>query len=101
MHGLALRFDAAQSEDAEREEARRTLRQVEAAVQGMATGDLTGRGRRLLRHDLVATAAGGGGSGGGCGGGPRKDRCLFLFDDLLVITTVGKRAVRDVRRGSA
>jgi hypothetical protein len=31
----------------------------------------------------------------------RKDRCLFLFNDLLVITSIGKRAARDVRRGAA
>jgi hypothetical protein len=48
--------------------------------------------RTLVQFDLVMMT-----------NGPwsRKDRCLFLFNDLLVITSIGKRAARDVRRGAA
>ena len=62
------------------------------AITGLSANDLGSPTRSLLQHDLVTMT-----------NGPwtRKDRCLFLFNDLLVITSISKRAARDVRRGNA
>ena len=81
------------------------LRQLEVLIHGLAHNDLAMAGRSLLRHDLVTTSS-----------SPwirwgagfcfcycfylcfRKDRCLFLFNDILLITTVSRRGAKDFKR---
>jgi len=92
IHELALRISAIQKETNERDARQKVLRQLELSIHGLQAGDLYSPTRNLVQYDLVTMH-----------NGPwtRKDRCLFLFDDLLIITSVGKRAARDVRRGAA
>ena len=47
---------------------------------------------KLCRHDFVTMST---------GPWTRKDRCLFLFNDLLVITSVSKRSAKEVKRTAA
>ncbi len=92
MHELALRFESIQRETTEQENRQKVLRQLELSIHGLSPNDLCCcHTRSLLRHDLVTMT-----------NGPwtRKDRCLFLFSDLLVITSISKRAARDIRRGT-
>lgn len=75
-----------EADQAERDVER--LRDIEATIEGMV--DLVNSNRKFLRQDLVAELK---------GAVAKKDRCLFLFSDLLVCTTV-RRKTHALRRGS-
>lgn len=64
------------------------LRDIEATIEGI-TELVTGT-RKFIRQDLVAEVT---------NAVVKKDRCLFLFSDLLVCTTVRKKT-HALRRGS-
>lgn len=85
---LADRMNRGEKEvdQAEREADR--LRELEGTIEGMT--NLVTPTRRLIRQDLVAEVK---------GSITKKDRCLFLFNDLLVCATV-KRKANALRRGS-
>lgn len=57
------------------------LREIEALIEGLI--ELVASDRQYLRHDLVSMAA---------GGGTRKERALFLFSDLLLVTSIKRRS---------
>ena len=65
------------------------FRQLEVLIHGLGHNDLAASSRVLLRQDLVTTSS-----------SPwiRKDRCLFLFNDILLITTVSRRGTKDIKR---
>ena len=65
------------------------LRQLEMMIHGLSHNDLVSPSRSLLRHDLVTTST-----------SPwiRKDRCLFLFNDIVIITSVSRRGAKDIKR---
>ena len=65
------------------------VRQLEVLIHGLGHNDLAASSRVLLRQDLVTTSS-----------SPwiRKDRCLFLFNDILLITTVSRRGTKDIKR---
>ena len=65
------------------------VRQLEVLIHGLGHNDLAASSRALLRQDLVTTSS-----------SPwiRKDRCLFLFNDILLITTVSRRGTKDIKR---
>jgi hypothetical protein len=90
IHELALKISAIQKETNEQEKRQQILRQLELGIQGLNPNDLGSPTRALIQYDIVTMT-----------NGPwtRKDRCLFLFNDLLIITSISKRAAREVRRG--
>ncbi len=93
IHEFALKISETHKDVNEQQNRVRLLRQLEVAVQGLRPNDLASSpSRALLQCDLVTTT-----------NGPwsRKDRCLFLFNDLVIITNVSKRAAREIRRRSA
>ena len=90
IHELALKISAIQKETNEIEKRQQTLRQLETSIQGLNPNDLLSPTRQLIDWHMVLTAS---------GPWTRKDRCLFVFNDLLIITTINKRAAREVRRG--
>ena len=89
IHELALKINNVEKESNEQEVRQQQLRQLEVLIHGLAHNDLVAPARSLLRHDLVTTST-----------SPwiRKDRCLFLFNDIILITSVGRRGARDIKR---
>ena len=89
IHALALKINNVEKESNEQEVRQQQLRQLEVLIHGLAHNDLVAPARTLLRHDLVTTST-----------SPwiRKDRCLFLFNDMILITSVGRRGARDIKR---
>lgn len=89
IHSLALKINNVEKESNEQEVRQQQLRQLEVLIHGLAHNDLVAPARTLLRHDLVTTST-----------SPwiRKDRCLFLFNDMILITSVGRRGARDIKR---
>lgn len=57
------------------------LREIEGLIDGLI--ELATPERQYLRHDSVSMSH---------GGGPRKERALFLFSDLLLITGIKRRS---------
>lgn len=57
------------------------LREIEGLIEGLI--ELVANDRQYLRHDLVSMTA---------GGGTRKERALFLFSDLLLVTSIKRRS---------
>ena len=74
------------ADQAERDNER--LRDIEGTIEGIT--DLVNANRKFIRQDLAAEMK---------GSITKKDRCLFLFSDLLVCTTV-RRKNNALRRGS-
>ena len=90
IHELALNISAVEKESVEQESRKQQLRQLELIIHGLAHNDLVAAGRGLVRQDLVTTSS-----------SPwrtRKDRCLFLFNDILLISSVSRRTARDSKR---
>lgn len=75
VHDLAMRINCTERESLE-------LEQIENLIDGLA--NLVSADRQFLRYDLVSMACGQGLS--------RKERALFLFNDLLIITSVKRRS---------
>lgn len=77
VHTALLKINCPEKEDEEVEH----LREIEAAIEGLV--DLVSSDRQFLRHDTVSMVA---------GAGTRKERVLFLFSDLLVVTSIKRRS---------
>lgn len=75
MHELAIRINCTERDSFE-------LEQIENLIDGLT--NLVTADRVFLRYDLVTMTSGQGPS--------RKERALFLFNDLLVITSVKRRS---------
>jgi hypothetical protein len=60
---------------------RETLKELEVLIEGLI--NLVAPERTFIRHDLVTMVS---------GQGTRKERALFLFSDLLVITSIKRRS---------
>lgn len=84
VHDQLLRINCTEREALELEQ----LREIEALIDGLI--ELVVTDRQYLRHDLVSMAA---------GGGTRKERALFLFSDLLLVTSM-KRKSGTIRKAS-
>ncbi|KAK8749646.1 hypothetical protein OTU49_015465 [Cherax quadricarinatus] len=84
---LASRINAVEQEAVQHEEQQLHLKELENIIEGLV--GLVQPDRTFLRHDLVTMHP-----------GPvtRKERCLFLFSDLLVITAI-KRRSGTIRKG--
>ncbi|XP_076669101.1 rho guanine nucleotide exchange factor 17 isoform X4 [Andrena cerasifolii] len=81
VHELVVKINCTERESLEWEQQQTTLREVQALVEGLA-GIVT-NDRAFVRHDLVTIAS---------NQGTRKERALFLFSDLLVITSIKRRS---------
>lgn len=77
VHEQLLRINCTEKEALELEQ----LREIEGLIEGLI--DLVSSERQYLRHDMVSMAA---------GGGTRKERALFLFSDLLLVTSIKRRS---------
>ncbi|CAH1103614.1 unnamed protein product [Psylliodes chrysocephalus] len=77
VHEQLLKINCTEKEALELEQ----LREIEGLIDGLI--DLAAPERQYLRHDSVTMSH---------GGGPRKDRALFLFSDLLLITGIKRRS---------
>nr|XP_050850263.1 uncharacterized protein LOC127063944 isoform X4 [Vespula vulgaris] len=81
IHELVVKINCAERESLEWERQQNILRELQALVEGL-TGIVT-NDRMFVRHDLVTIAS---------NQGTRKERALFLFNDLLVITNIKRRS---------
>ncbi|XP_037087920.1 rho guanine nucleotide exchange factor 17-like [Pollicipes pollicipes] len=81
VHQLASRINSLEQETMQNEALQQMLREVEAAVDGL--DGLVMPDRILIRHDQVTMTT---------TLGTKKERCLFLFNDLLVIASIKRRA---------
>lgn len=77
VHDQLLKINCSEKETLELEQ----LREIEGLIDGLI--ELVTSERQYLRHDLVSM------SHGGC---PRRERALFLFSDLLLITGIKRRS---------
>lgn len=77
IHEQLLKINCTEREAVELEQ----LREIEGLIDGLM--ELVSNDRQYLRHDLVNMAA---------GGGTRKERALFLFSDLLLVTSIKRRS---------
>ncbi|KAK0417089.1 hypothetical protein QR680_012828 [Steinernema hermaphroditum] len=77
VHDLALSINRQREENEQMEQ---RLREIEAIVDGLE--DLVSTGRTFVRYDLVTIN----GSSG------KKQRCLFMMSDQLIVTSVRRKA---------
>ncbi|XP_055333318.1 uncharacterized protein LOC129584915 [Paramacrobiotus metropolitanus] len=90
VHELALKINAMEAEVDEAERMMIRLKELEMYIDGL--NDLVEPNRKFLKFDMVTMASG--------NMGLKKDRCLFLFSDLLVITNL-KRKSGTIRKPSS
>lgn len=77
LHDELLKLNCTEKEAVELEQ----LREIESVIEGLI--ELVSSDRQYLRHDFVNMTA---------AGGTRKERALFLFTDLLLITSIKRRS---------
>lgn len=77
VHEQLLKINCTEREALELEQ----LREIEGLIEGLM--ELVASDRQYLRHDLISMAA---------GGGTRKERALFLFSDLLLVTSMKRKS---------
>ncbi|TKR77939.1 hypothetical protein L596_018826 [Steinernema carpocapsae] len=76
VHDLALSINKQREENEQMEQ---RLREIEAIVDGLE--DLVSTGRTFVRYDLVTIS----------GASGKKQRCLFMMSDQLIVTSVRKK----------
>ncbi|KAK0162159.1 hypothetical protein PV327_008520 [Microctonus hyperodae] len=81
VHELVVKINCTERESLEWEQQQTTLKEVQSLVEGLA--GIVANDRSFIRHDLVTIAT---------NQGTRKERALFLFSDLLVITSIKRRS---------
>ncbi|XP_071525862.1 uncharacterized protein [Panulirus ornatus] len=86
---IASRINAVEQEALQHEQQQLLLKELENIIEGLV--GLVQPDRTFLRHDMVTMHP---------GLVTRKERCLFLFSDLLVITAI-KRRSGTIRKGSS
>lgn len=89
VHELAVKINCTERESLEYEQQQATLKELENIIEGSI--NIVSAERVFVRHDTVTMVS---------GQGTRKERALFLFSDLLVITSV-KRRSGTIRKPSA
>lgn len=88
VHDLAVKINHIEREAQEAEQMQFKLKEMESVIDGLL--DLVQPHRTFLRYDLVTMSG---------SLGTKKERCLFLFSDLLVITSI-KRKSGTIRKTS-
>ncbi|EDW38056.1 GL12238 [Drosophila persimilis] len=81
VHDILVHINCKEREIMENGQREATLRELEGVIEGIT--DLTAPERQFLLFDLVSMPS---------GAGARKDRGFFLFNDLLVLTSIKKRS---------
>ncbi|CAM1304706.1 ARHGEF17 (predicted) [Pycnogonum litorale] len=89
VHDLAVKINHMEREAQEAERMQQKLRDLENLIEGLI--DLVQPDRTFIRYDYVTMAG---------GLGIKKERCLFLFSDLLIITSM-KRKTGTIRKTSS
>ncbi|XP_047104060.1 rho guanine nucleotide exchange factor 17 [Schistocerca piceifrons] len=83
VHVLAVKINCTERESMEAEQQQAMLRELENVIEGCS--NIFTPDRVFLRFDLVSVTGDAAGSG-------NPERGLFLFNDLLIITTVKRRS---------
>ncbi|XP_050727403.1 uncharacterized protein LOC127004096 isoform X2 [Eriocheir sinensis] len=86
---VASRINAVEQEALQHEQQQLFLKELENSIEGLV--GLVQPDRTFIRHDLVTMQS---------RLVTRKERCLFLFSDLLVITAIKRRSAT-IRKGSS
>ncbi|KAH8295057.1 hypothetical protein KR018_006438, partial [Drosophila ironensis] len=81
VHDILVHINCKEREIMENGQREATLRELEGVIEGVT--DLIAPDRQFLLFDLVSMPS---------GQGARKDRGFFLFNDLLVLTSIKKRS---------
>ncbi|KAH8329800.1 hypothetical protein KR074_010416, partial [Drosophila pseudoananassae] len=81
VHDILVHINCKEREIMENGQREATLRELEGVIEGIT--DLIAPDRQFLMFDLVSMPS---------GQGARKDRGFFLFNDLLVLTSIKKRS---------
>lgn len=81
IHDLALKINAVEEESFAQERLLMRIREIENLIDGAA--DLIHPERTFVRYDFVTIPG---------GLGTKKDRCLFLFSDLLLISSIKRKS---------
>ncbi|RWS23149.1 rho guanine nucleotide exchange factor 17-like protein [Leptotrombidium deliense] len=89
VHELALKINRMEEEAFVHEQMQQKVKEIEHLIEGVV--DLTQVDRTFIRYDFVSIAG---------ALGTKKERCLFLFSDILLITSI-KRKSGTTRKSSA
>lgn len=81
VHDILVHLNCKEREANENGQRETTLRELENVIEGIS--DLVSTDRQFLSFELVSMPSGQAG---------RKERGFFLFNDLLVITSIKKRS---------
>lgn len=81
VHNILMHLNCKEKEALENGQREAMLRELEGVIEGIS--DLVGPDRSFLLFDLVSMFS---------GQSTRKERGIFLFSDLLVITSIKKRS---------
>lgn len=81
VHDILVHINCKEREILENGQREATLRELEGVIEGIT--DLIAPDRQFLLFDLVTMPS---------GQGARKERGFFLFNDLLVLTSIKKRS---------
>lgn len=90
VHELALKINRMEKESFFQEQNMNRLKEIEHLIEGVI--DLFQPDRNFIRYDFVTIPG---------GLGIKKDRCLFLFSDLLLITSIKRKGGGVSRKASA
>ncbi|GBM79756.1 Rho guanine nucleotide exchange factor 17 [Araneus ventricosus] len=80
VHELAVKINKVEREALQQEQRLQKLREVEHLIEGIV--DLTQGDRSFIRHDFVLIPG---------GLGMKKERCVFIFSDMLLITSIKRK----------
>ncbi|XP_067128079.1 rho guanine nucleotide exchange factor 17-like [Centruroides vittatus] len=89
VHDLAVKINRVEREAFQHEQMQQKVKEIEHLIEGIM--DLVQPDRTFIRYDLVSIPG---------GLGTKKERCLFLFSDLLLITSI-KRKSGTIRKASS
>lgn len=83
IHELALKIDAVDEESKQLEKTLNKIREIESLIERSREIELASPDRYFIRYDFVTIPG---------GLGTKKERCLFLFSDLLLITSIKRKS---------
>ncbi|GFS94317.1 rho guanine nucleotide exchange factor 17 [Nephila pilipes] len=89
VHDLAVKINRVEREAFQLEQMMARVKEIENHIEGVV--DLCVPERAFIRHDMVTIPG---------GLGTKKERCLFLFSDILLITSIKKKSTA-MRKPSA
>ncbi|CAL1272731.1 unnamed protein product [Larinioides sclopetarius] len=81
VHDLAVKINRVEREAFQIEQMQQRVREIEQHIEGVV--DLCMPDRAFIRHDVVTIPG---------GLGTKKERCLFLFSDILLITSIKRKS---------